>query len=199
MKNSILPITKNLQELHRLVSNLESQYRENYFSIEHRKIYEDKLNLQLKLLCKNKKEERVTIICESNKFETTIYTIKNCIYKNILCDLVKDGFSSDEKIIYLDFESQYFEVLLEILRFKQNRTEEKDLIKKLDNELIKFKYQNKEIEKQLTYINSNYYNPILQVYDRERIKVSSNLCDSIKKFFYEDWEIILEEFKIIDK
>jgi hypothetical protein len=199
MKNSILPMTKNLQELHKLVCNIESQYKENYFSIEHRKIHEDKLNLQLKLLCKNKKEERVTIICESIKFETTIFTIKNCIYKNILCDLVKDDFSSDERIIYLDFESHYFEVLLEILRFKQNRTKESDLIKKLDNELINFKYQNKEIDKQMTDINSNYYNPILQVYDRERIKISSNLCDSIKRFFYEDWEIILEEFKIIDK
>jgi hypothetical protein len=203
MKNSIVPMTKNLQELYRLVGNLEKQYKENYLSLEQRKFQDDKLNFVLRNLCKNKKEDRVTIVCESDKFETTIFTIKNCVYKNLLWDIIEEGFSSDERIIYMDFESHYFEVLLEIIRNKQIKTQDSDMINKIDKELKSFKEEcqnqedkeNNDVKMITSFKNSK---PILQVYDKEKLKFSSNLRDSIKRFFYRDWETIFEEFNIID-
>jgi hypothetical protein len=122
-------------------------------------------------------------------FETTKHSIKNCKFDNILKDILKkESFTPGEESspIFVDFESHYFEAILEIMRYFHYPTEEYSKINILNEHQ---RYNQIEDYNPATFLESR---KVFRVYENVLDKDEEGFVENVKIFFKGN-ELVLKE------
>jgi hypothetical protein len=191
----VKPLVDKISELRKNLEQLEKSYECNLEKKEKKMFIEDRKDYKLDhLLSYQDKSDQIKIDASGTIFETTLKTIKNCRYKNILKDMIEEGsFLLQDDAIFLDIDGSHFEVILEIIRFTQINPD-----------------QNRNLEKLGKY-PKNFYSDFNQFYEDDKCpklikkfrtynceEKLSDICliETIKLFFYEDSETIFNDLNI---
>lgn len=185
--NPVEEITKNLANINKDISKLEGDFHKRYSYTEKRYYALARADLKIdKLLAFQNDDNKIYINSGEVEFITAQSTIINCMYDNILKQMLLDKLNNNKSdnenanSLFVDIEPNIFEAILEIIRYSQIDSE-------IDLTLKEFELAHKKTKK------------AIRIYEPQRGKDSESLVETIKTFFKNEEDInkILHTFKLV--